>query len=1318
MRWGFALVLFMLSGSFAAAGKPSFDCETAKLAAELTICRVINLADSDARMAENYGRLMELAPASQKQRLRSEQRAWLKERNACGSDIACLLTVFSDGHLRLTRELNRFRDRAEPWMRHKPSFTCTAESSDAEKAICSDAGLSEQDRRLSEVYKTARGRAEGKVSARRLLDDQRTWLDQRNACGSDGSCLSRRMAERIAVLEEVGEPVVETKRVAKSAAQCARDRNELRREASVVDVSLHAVENVRVGDRIEVRWRRSNWATPEDTSAYLVLAFPEWVRFAGDYLIPLTPGAPAPGGLQHQRDKLRVIVPLTSNGAPRQGILSVRAYRAEALEIDAAMVATSSCGEIVLSWEKLPTVSLAPGAANIVIQDIYSPEAPERSIQSRDGRFRLDVFKASYRVYDVASGAKITERPGFEPNFSAEGRFVGAHVALSEGLGHQMEIFDLVARVPVTNLPVVGPTVGWGLSDSLLFDGTGYSPTLSVHRTLVDPPASPKAGLEGRDSDYIQIESGKGYAWAHMQASVFIDNGVVALNGGSTGTSVFDLASSQLLENAPRVESAGWEPRIRDVRRALAKQGVHGFDAFRGWQADGPVRLSHIDEEVDFGISGKESRFEGAELQREYLVQHLAITASKELPNPTVRLASARDWRVRATVSSAPASIEGQALRFASRLAEFGICLGTNCSDAGGLSAPEALVRASEFKQVENFVNWEQVSQFTRSTTGLVSEIIRDVPIARQHVATPDEDLRQRGEKFRFRLTTTPEFQSGTHGLWRGSAAGQPFWLVQTLHGWKGSLDRSSVTLFRGQAGGPGYAIDLAADALDSNEAVGLHRSFLGTKDERVLRLRPFLQGGRWLIVASPAGASAAVVDLTETKDPAYLYGLSDMYDAQLVGLTADGRRLVQLNTDGLFHLYEVATGERILSGRYVDDEIVLFTKEGYFWSSYEGAHYVHIGFAGRNELLSLEQFKSVLSRPDLLRSIITGTNATVPVPSIPIPPRLEFSISDASADRLTVSIAASAVGSLREVVIYADGRKIKTLPLSGPESQANITLDRPPHARVITAVAVDDKALTSPPVAAKVERFAGGSNALHLLSIGINAYDHVNALQFAKLDAETIVTAAEGSRGQYYAAVDATLLSDHDASPDRILEEIAAKVAAARPSDTIMLFFAGHGTRQDGQFYLATSQTRVDELEGTSLPWSRVADALARSQARVIVIIDACHAGQSGAQIEATNDDAVKALASANQTQMLVLAASKGRQTSLEMADRGGGVFTQTLASIVSSERGQHDLDGNGVIEASELYRGLKTRVGEITAKEQTPWLVRLNMIGDFPVF
>ena len=179
---------------------------------------------------------MELAPASQKQRLRSEQRAWLKERNACGSDIACLLTVFSDGHLRLTRELNRFRDRAEPWMQHKPSFTCTAESSDAEKAICSDAGLSEQDRRLSEVYNTARGRAEGNGAARRLLDDQRAWLDQRNACGSDDSCLSRRMAERIAVLEEVGEPLVEPKRVAKSAAQCPRERTALRSEASGVGV--------------------------------------------------------------------------------------------------------------------------------------------------------------------------------------------------------------------------------------------------------------------------------------------------------------------------------------------------------------------------------------------------------------------------------------------------------------------------------------------------------------------------------------------------------------------------------------------------------------------------------------------------------------------------------------------------------------------------------------------------------------------------------------------------------------------------------------------------------------------------------------------------------------------------------------------------------------------------------------------------------------------------------------------------------------------------------------------------------------------------
>ena len=86
----------------------------------------------------------------------------------------------------------------------------------------------------------------------------------------------------------------------------------------------------------------------------------------------------------------------------------------------------------------------------------------------------------------------------------------------------------------------------------------------------------------------------------------------------------------------------------------------------------------------------------------------------------------------------------------------------------------------------------------------------------------------------------------------------------------------------------------------------------------------------------------------------------------------------------------------------------------------------------------------------------------------------------------------------------------------------------------------------------------------------------------------------------------------------------------------------------------------------------------------------------------------------------MIVFAASKGRQLSFEAADSklSGGYFTQALADIIAGNRAAYDLDGNGAIEVSELYRGLKTYVIDNSNGDQTPWLARQDVVGDFALF
>src|SRR5204863_6199228 len=112
--------------------------------------------------------------------------------------------------------------------------------------------------------------------------------------------------------------------------------------------------------------------------------------------------------------------------------------------------------------------------------------------------------------------------------------------------------------------------------------------------------------------------------------------------------------------------------------------------------------------------------------------------------------------------------------------------------------------------------------------------------------------------------------------------------------------------------------------------------------------------------------------------------------------LSIDQRHVIQLNSDGQFFLHEIATGRMALSGRYVDGEIILYTPEAYYWSSYEGAHFVQLKFPGLPGLYSFQQFAAVLNRPDVIKARIAGASAATPPRLVP-PPVVEARLVEGS---------------------------------------------------------------------------------------------------------------------------------------------------------------------------------------------------------------------------------------------------------------------------------------------------------------------------------
>jgi uncharacterized protein YecT (DUF1311 family) len=89
---------------------PSFDCRTAKLESEIAICSNKRLARQEASISKWYFETMRYLPSSgEREKLRAEQRAWLKYRDSCkGPDVAdCLLIRMTERY----NEILRFRLR-------------------------------------------------------------------------------------------------------------------------------------------------------------------------------------------------------------------------------------------------------------------------------------------------------------------------------------------------------------------------------------------------------------------------------------------------------------------------------------------------------------------------------------------------------------------------------------------------------------------------------------------------------------------------------------------------------------------------------------------------------------------------------------------------------------------------------------------------------------------------------------------------------------------------------------------------------------------------------------------------------------------------------------------------------------------------------------------------------------------------------------------------------------------------------------------------------------------------------------------------------
>jgi uncharacterized protein len=110
-RYVTTFTLLMLASAGPSAQAASFNCEKAEAADETAICADREVDDHDVELSVLYTQLKLLLAMGARGALEDAQVAWLKRRQACGGDRACLSKAYADRLLQLRAAFDELAKR-------------------------------------------------------------------------------------------------------------------------------------------------------------------------------------------------------------------------------------------------------------------------------------------------------------------------------------------------------------------------------------------------------------------------------------------------------------------------------------------------------------------------------------------------------------------------------------------------------------------------------------------------------------------------------------------------------------------------------------------------------------------------------------------------------------------------------------------------------------------------------------------------------------------------------------------------------------------------------------------------------------------------------------------------------------------------------------------------------------------------------------------------------------------------------------------------------------------------------------------------------
>jgi hypothetical protein len=254
-----------------------------------------------------------------------------------------------------------------------------------------------------------------------------------------------------------------------------------------------------------------------------------------------------------------------------------------------------------------------------------------------------------------------------------------------------------------------------------------------------------------------------------------------------------------------------------------------------------------------------------------------------------------------------------------------------------------------------------------------------------------------------------------------------------------------------------------------------------------------------------------------------------------------------------------------------------------------------------------------------------------------------------------------------------------------------------------------------------------------HALIIGVGS-NQANSDWDAPItvkDAEALAATLRDPQLCGYPAEQVQLLANAEATRQGILDGLDLLAQSAKPQDTIVLFYAGHGAfGTDGKYHLVSHDARFEGgqvVAGSGVAEGELLEKLrAFPAARCLMLFNACHSGaiapslgeqESPGASRNPTEDLSNALLGTGSGRILITACRED-QRSYYQSQAGLTFFTQAL---IKGLGGTGVRSNNGFISAYSLYEHLYESVSETIeeryGRKQEPVLTVSKGVGPFAV-